>query len=135
MKKYTIEQSVDDGATLQILYEGREVKTRVEGESLDNLFEEYFSDKTVEEKNEIKRKYGIEKEIRKYEERVYGTTCNVGGGNPLKSVPQVVQYAPTFGTNNISSVCEFLGSLCVPRTSIESQVGPAKTQSDNSSVL
>ena len=40
--KYTIEQSVEDGATLQILYEGREVKTRVEGESLDNLFEEYF---------------------------------------------------------------------------------------------
>ena len=43
--KYTIEQSVEDGATLQILYEGREVKTKVEGESLDNLFEEYFSDK------------------------------------------------------------------------------------------
>ena len=44
-------------------YEGREVKTRVEGESLDNLFEEYFSDKSEEEKNEIKRKYGIEKQF------------------------------------------------------------------------
>lgn len=59
----------------------------------------------------------------------------VGGGKPLKSVPQVVQYAPRFGTNNISPVCELIGSLCVPKTSIESHVGPAKTQSDSSSVL
>ncbi len=68
--KYTIEQSVEDGATLQILYEGREVKTRVEGESLDNLFEEYFSDKTEEEKNEIKRKYGIEKAVLEAPKRI-----------------------------------------------------------------
>ena len=68
--KYTIEQSVEDGATLQILYEGREVKTKVEGESLDNLFEEYFSDKTKEEKNEIKRKYGIEKAVLEAPKRI-----------------------------------------------------------------
>ncbi len=68
--KYTIEQSVEDGATLQILYEGREVKTRVEGESLDNLFEEYFSDKSEEEKNEIKRKYGIEKAVLEAPKRI-----------------------------------------------------------------
>jgi len=68
--KYTIEQSVEDGATLQILYEGREVKTRVEGESLDNLFDEYFSDKTEEEKNEIKKKYGIEKAVLEAPKRI-----------------------------------------------------------------
>ncbi len=68
--KYTIEQSVEDGATLQILYEGREVKTRVEGESLDNLFDEYFSDKSEEEKNEIKRKYGIEKAVLEAPKRI-----------------------------------------------------------------
>ncbi len=68
--KYTIEQSVEDGATLQILYEGREVKTRVEGESLDNLFDEYFSDKTEEEKNEIKIKYGIEKAVLEAPKRI-----------------------------------------------------------------
>ena len=68
--KYTIEQSVKDGSTIQILYEGREVKTKVEGESLDNLFEEYFSNKTKEEKNEIKKKYGIENAILEAPKRI-----------------------------------------------------------------
>jgi HsdR family type I site-specific deoxyribonuclease len=43
---YTIEQAVEDGATVQILYEGREAQTKVTGDSLDRLFEEYFQDKT-----------------------------------------------------------------------------------------
>ena len=56
---YTIEQSVKDGSTVQIIYEGREAKTKVTGEeNLDQLFDQYFSDKTDEEKLEIKRKYG-----------------------------------------------------------------------------
>ena len=46
------------------------MKTRVEGDSLDNLFEEYFSDKTEEEKNEIKRKYGIEKAVLEEPKRI-----------------------------------------------------------------
>ena len=40
--QYTIEQAVADGATLQILYEGREAITKVTGDSLDALFERYF---------------------------------------------------------------------------------------------
>ena len=52
---YTIEQSVKDGSTVQIIYEGREAKTKVTGEeNLDKLFDQYFSDKTDEEKLEIK---------------------------------------------------------------------------------
>jgi len=58
--QYTIEQAVTDGATLQILYEGREAVTKVTGDSLDALFERYFKDKTPEEKNAIKKKYGTE---------------------------------------------------------------------------
>ena len=34
---YTIEQAVKDGATVQILYEGREPAVRVTGDSLDSL--------------------------------------------------------------------------------------------------
>ena len=34
--------------------------------SLDNLFEEYFSDKSEEEKNEIKRKYDQKSSIQKH---------------------------------------------------------------------
>ena len=60
---YTIEQSVKDGSTVQIIYEG-EAKTKVTGEeNLDQLFDQYFSDKTDEEKLEIKRKYGTRNAI------------------------------------------------------------------------
>lgn len=68
--QYKINEAVEDGATVRILYEGREVKTEVAGESLDALFEEYFSDKTVEEKREIKRKYGVEKAVREAPARI-----------------------------------------------------------------
>ena len=54
---YTIEQAVQDGATVQILYEGREPAVRVTGDSLDSLFDEYFSERTEEEKAAIKKKF------------------------------------------------------------------------------
>ena len=57
---YTIDQSVNDGATLQIIYEGRESNTKVTGDSLDKLFDAYFNDKTTEEKEAIKKRYGRE---------------------------------------------------------------------------
>ena len=67
---YTIEQAVADGATVQILYEGREAKTKVTGDSLDELFEAYFSDKTEEEKAAIKRKYGTELAVLEAPQRI-----------------------------------------------------------------
>lgn len=57
---YTIDQSVEDGATLRIIYEGRESNTKVTGDSLDKLFDAYFNDRTTEEKEAIKRRYGRE---------------------------------------------------------------------------
>lgn len=60
---YTIEQAVADGATCQILYEGREAKTKVTGDSLDKLFDEYFSDRSPEDKAAIKKKYGTEQAV------------------------------------------------------------------------
>ena len=68
--KYTIEQAVQDGATIQILYEGREAAVRVTGDSLDSLFEEYFSDHTEEEKAKIKQKYAIERAILEAPQRI-----------------------------------------------------------------
>jgi type I restriction enzyme R subunit len=68
--QYKINEAVDDGATVRLLYEGRQVKTEVAGESLDKLFEEYFSDYTDEEKREIKKKYGVEKAIREAPARI-----------------------------------------------------------------
>jgi type I restriction enzyme R subunit len=68
--EYKINQAVEDGATVKLLYEGREVKSEVAGESLDKLFAEYFGDYTEEEQREIKKKYGVEKAVREAPARI-----------------------------------------------------------------
>ncbi|MEZ8185571.1 type I restriction endonuclease subunit R [Shewanella sp. 5S214] len=68
--EYKINQAVDDGATVRILYEGRQVQTEVAGESLDKLFEAYFGHYTKEEQREIKQKYGIERAVREAPARI-----------------------------------------------------------------
>ena len=60
---YTIDQSVQDGATVQIMYEGREAQLNVAGENLDQLFNDYFSEYTDEQKHQIKRKHGTQRAI------------------------------------------------------------------------
>jgi type I restriction enzyme R subunit len=67
---YTIEQAVRDGATVQILYEGREAQVKVTGDSLDSLFKKYFGDRTPEEQAEIKRKFGKEKAVLEAPQRI-----------------------------------------------------------------
>lgn len=67
---YTIEEAVADGATCQILYEGREAKTKVTGDSLDKLFDEYFSDRSPEDKAAIKKKYGTEQAVFEAPQRI-----------------------------------------------------------------
>lgn len=68
--QYKINEAVDDGATVRILYEGRQVRTEVAADSLDALFNEYFADKTAEEKLAIKKKYGVEKAVREAPARI-----------------------------------------------------------------
>ncbi|MBE0508110.1 MAG: HsdR family type I site-specific deoxyribonuclease [Marinospirillum sp.] len=68
--EYKINQAVEDGATVRILYEGRQVQTDVVGDSLDALFEEYFKDYSDDEKKEIKKKYGVERAIREAPARI-----------------------------------------------------------------
>ncbi|WP_423679974.1 type I restriction endonuclease subunit R [Undibacterium sp. WLHG33] len=67
---YTIEQAVADGATCQILYEGREAKTKVTGDSLDKLFDEYFADRSAEDKAAIKKKFGTEQAVLEAPQRI-----------------------------------------------------------------
>ena len=69
--QYKINEAVDDGATVRLLYEGREVKTEVAGESLDKLFEEYFGSYTKEQQREIKKKYGVERAVREAPARIH----------------------------------------------------------------
>jgi type I restriction enzyme R subunit len=68
--QYKINEAVDDGATVRIIYEGRQVQSDVVGDSLDALFEEYFKDKSDDEKREIKKKYGVERAIREAPARI-----------------------------------------------------------------
>ncbi|WP_293931776.1 type I restriction endonuclease subunit R [Iodobacter sp.] len=67
---YTIEEAVADGATCQILYEGREAKTKVTGDSLDKLFDEYFAEYSAEDKATIKKKFGTEQAVLEAPQRI-----------------------------------------------------------------
>ena len=60
---YSIEQAVQDGATVPIYYESRLPDVHVQGENLDTLFERYFQDYSENEREEIKRKYATEEII------------------------------------------------------------------------
>lgn len=68
--QYKINEAVEDGATVRIIYEGRQVKTDVVGDSLDVLFEEYFQDYSEEDKRAIKKKYGVERAVREAPARI-----------------------------------------------------------------
>jgi type I restriction enzyme R subunit len=54
---YTIEQAVLDGATVPIFYEMRQSPERLEGESIDSLFDRIFRDRSDEEREKIKVQY------------------------------------------------------------------------------
>ncbi|WP_342421456.1 type I restriction endonuclease subunit R [Paenibacillus sp. FSL E2-0178] len=61
--KYTIEQAVDDGATVPIFYEARLSHLHVEGETLDQLFDRKFREYDEETRERIKKKYADEEAI------------------------------------------------------------------------
>jgi type I restriction enzyme, R subunit len=55
--KYTIQQAVNDGATVPIFYEARLPELRVEGDTLDAVFERSFQDLGKEELAAIRNKF------------------------------------------------------------------------------
>ena len=68
--KYGIKEAVDDGATVKIIYEGRMPQLHIKGESLDELFNEAFEDRSDEEKEAIKQKYADKKSIVEADDRI-----------------------------------------------------------------
>jgi len=69
--KYTIEQSVKDGSTLQILYEGRTSKDAIkDGKALDDIFEDMFKEYSREERELIQRKYGTKTDVLEAPKRI-----------------------------------------------------------------
>jgi type I restriction enzyme R subunit len=67
---YTIDQSLEDGATVEILYQGRLADIHLEGETLDRLFDRIFADKTVAEKAEIQKRYARAQDLAEAQARI-----------------------------------------------------------------
>ncbi|NEM97183.1 type I restriction endonuclease subunit R [Pontibacter burrus] len=69
--QYRLRDAVNDGATIPILYEGREPDNAINDKSgLDQKFEEAFGSKEQKEKELIKRKYAIGSDLREAEEHI-----------------------------------------------------------------
>jgi type I restriction enzyme R subunit len=61
---YTIREAEADGATVPVLYEGRTARGAVkDGANLDDLFEDFFAERSAEELEAIKRKYATKGQI------------------------------------------------------------------------
>ncbi|MBX9902795.1 MAG: HsdR family type I site-specific deoxyribonuclease [Burkholderiales bacterium] len=68
---YKLMDAVHDGATLQILYEGRTADTAIRDKhGFDTKFEDLFRDRTPEELAAIKKKYGASGDILEAEKRI-----------------------------------------------------------------
>ncbi|MCF8010939.1 MAG: type I restriction endonuclease subunit R [Clostridiales bacterium] len=68
--KYSIQQAVEDGATVRIVYEGRKPELQIKGDTLEDLFEQAFEEKTDEEKEAIKQKYANKKTLVEADDRI-----------------------------------------------------------------
>lgn len=75
---YDIRQSQDDRVTLPILYEGLEARgVLTQGNSLDQLFEVIFQDKTPEERAQIKAKYATKSQVCEAQEMIRAKASNI----------------------------------------------------------
>ncbi len=68
--KYGIQEAVQDGATVKIVYEGRRPELQLQGASLDALFDEAFAERSDEEKEAIKQKYATKSVIVEADDRI-----------------------------------------------------------------
>ena len=60
---YTIEQAVQDKATVPIFYESRLPDLQIIGKTLDQVFEHVFADRTEDERAAIKQRFATEQAI------------------------------------------------------------------------
>jgi type I restriction enzyme R subunit len=69
--KYGIKESIEDGTTLRIKYEGKTVRSRIrDKQKMDIEFEDMFEEKTKEELNAIRRKYGTKRDVLQASKRI-----------------------------------------------------------------
>jgi len=67
---YTIDQSLEDNTTVEILYQGRLADVHLDGADLDEVFNEVFEGYSEAEKAEIKKRYAREQDLAEAEDRI-----------------------------------------------------------------
>ena len=67
---YSIQQAIDDGATLPVAYEARLSKFSIDEEKVDQQFEELTSDLSKEQKEALTKKYGRMEALIKLDKRM-----------------------------------------------------------------
>ncbi|WP_324663921.1 type I restriction endonuclease subunit R [Haloarcula sediminis] len=67
---YTIDQSLEDNTTVEILYQGRLADVHLDGADLDEVFDEVFEGYSEAEKAEIKKRYASERDLAEAENRI-----------------------------------------------------------------
>ena len=60
---YTIEQAVQDGATVPIFYESRLPELQIIGQTIDQVFDRVFADRSDDERAAIKQRFATEQAI------------------------------------------------------------------------
>lgn len=76
--RYTLRESEAEGVTVPILYEGRTARSVVAGaESMDQLFEDMFVERTPEELQAIKQKYATTGEVMEAEALIAAKARNM----------------------------------------------------------
>lgn len=68
--KYSIKDAVADGATVKIVYEGRKPDLHIKDNTLEDLFEKEFGDRSDEEKEAIKNKYANKRTVVEADDRI-----------------------------------------------------------------
>jgi type I restriction enzyme R subunit len=68
--RYSIQQSVEDGATVMIVYEGRKPDLHIKDDTLMDIFDDEFSDRTEAEREAIKSKYATKRSIVEADSRI-----------------------------------------------------------------
>ncbi|WP_027340831.1 type I restriction endonuclease subunit R [Halonatronum saccharophilum] len=68
--EYTINEAVEDGATLAIIYEGRKPNLHLKADTIEEAFNQVFADRSKEEKEAIKDKYANKRAIAEGDERI-----------------------------------------------------------------
>ena len=68
--KYSIKDAVKDGATVKIVYEGRKPELQIKGDTLEEIFDEAFADRSEDEKEAIKEKYANKRSIVESDDRI-----------------------------------------------------------------